>query len=147
MFTLLKGASIKTSIVVILTVIVILSTSTAFFYKSNKNTQLDNKALVIDNMTLQKNEDFTTQSSVITDKVVGDYVAEVKESNVITERLRKESIHAYVKKVEPVKLVIPLQADPTIGAERVGLLAVSMHENYCRARPKDTICNTDGIGK
>lgn len=147
MFTLLKGFSTKTIAIVVGVVIAVLLASSVFFYKSNKKAILENGSLKTENVIMQQNEDFMEKSSVITDQIVSDFVTETRESNNVTEKLRKESIHEYVKKVEPTKQVEPERVDPAVGAERVAGLANSMHENYCRARPKDAICNTESANK
>lgn len=139
MFTLLKGASTKIFVVVIL----ILLMGSFGLWKLYTNNLVENGSLQTENGTLQQNVTHVEQSAKITDSVVTDYVTEAKASQLATDTLRKETIHEYVKKIEPVvpaKETTPKSAVPD-GADRVGILADRMHENYCRARPKDTRCS------
>lgn len=139
MFTLLKSASTK----IFVTVILVLLLGSYGLWKLYTNNLVENGSLQTENGTLQQNVTHVEQSAKITDSVVTDYVTEAKASQLATDNLRKETIHEYVKKIEPVvpaKETTP-KTDVPDGADRVGILADRMHENYCRARPQDTRCS------
>lgn len=139
MFTLLKGAPIKILVIIIL----LLAMGSFGLWKLYTSNLVENGSLQTENGTLQQNVIHVEQSAKITDRVVTDYATEAKASQLATANLRKETIHEYVKKIEPV---VPAKEtsskdDVPDGADRVGILADRMHENYCRARPQDTRCS------
>lgn len=139
MFTLLKGAPIKILVIIIL----LLAMGSFGLWKLYTSNLVENGSLQTENGTLQQNVIHVEQSAKITDRVVTDYATEAKASQLATANLRKETIHEYVKKIEPVvpaKETSP-KSDVPDGADRVGILADRMHENYCRARPQDTRCS------
>jgi len=123
--------------------VLILILAMIFFYRAHNQELIVNGAIKTENGILKQKEDFTEKSMAITDLVVDNFVQEVKKSNVTTDKLRHESINGYINKIEPVvePTTTPKGALPD-GAARVSMLANSMHENYCRARPKDVQCNT-----
>lgn len=139
MFTLLKGISTK----VYVGVIVVLLATGWFFFKAYSNGLVEKGSLETSNVTLQQNVDHVEQSAKITDTVVTDFVNESKKSQQTTDKLRKEALNEYINKIEPK--VVPKAAEPSDakpdGADRVGVLAKRMHENYCRARPEDARCH------
>lgn len=139
MITLLKSASTKIFVVITL----LLAMGSFGLWKLYTNGLEEKGSLQTENGTLQQNVVHVEQSAKITDRVVTDYATEAKTSQLATDNLRKETINEYVKKIEPV---VPaketnLKSDVPDGADRVGILADRMHENYCRARPKDTRCS------
>lgn len=139
MFTLLKGASTKIFVIIIL----ILAMGSFGLWKLYTGNLVENGSLQTENGTLQQNVVHVEESAKITDSVVTDYASEAKASQQATVNLRKETINEYVKKIEPVvpaKETTP-KSDVPVGADRVGILADRMHENYCRARPADTRCS------
>lgn len=138
MFTLLKSASTK----VFVSIILILAVGSFGLWKLYTGSLVENGSLQTENGTLQQNVIHVEESAKITDSVVTDYATEANKSQQATANLRKETIHEYVKKIEPVvpaKETTP-KSDVPDGADRVGILADRMHENYCRARPQDTRC-------
>ena len=139
MFTLLKGASTK----IFVTIILVLVMGSFGLWKLYTGNLVETGSLQTENGILQQNVVHTEQSAEITDSVVTHYATEAKTSQLATDNLRKETIHEYVKKIEPVvpakKTTLP--SDVPDGADRVGVLADRMHENYCRARPQDTRCS------
>lgn len=139
MFTLFKSASTKIFVIVIL----ILLLGSFGLWKLYTNNLVENGSLQTENGTLQQNVVHAEKSAEITDRVVLDYATEAKASQLSTDNFRKETINEYVKKIEPVvpaKETTP-KTDVPDGADRVGILADRLHENYCRARPQDTRCS------
>lgn len=145
MFQLLKGISSK----VYLVVAVILIISTVFFYKSYTGSLVENGSLQTNNATLQQNVEHVEKSAHITDDVVNRHVTATKQLHEANEVLRKEVLNEYVNKIEPpVKPSKPAATSIVPdGADRVGVLADRLHENYCRSRPEDARCNTIGTPK
>lgn len=138
MFTLLKGISTK----VYVGVIVVLLATGWFFFKAYSHGLVEKGSLETSNVTLQQNVDHVEQSAKITDNVVSDFVDESKKSQQTTVKLRKEALNEYINKIEPK--VVPKATEQSDakpdGADRIGVLAKRMHENYCRARPEDARC-------
>lgn len=143
MLDLIKGFGTKTIAAVVCVVVVILLSATVALYKSNNSKATENGALKVDNVTLQQNEAYTEASIKVTDKVVTEYVDESTKAKSASEKLRKESLNEYVKKVEPAKDGSSEQDARRAGDERVALLARRLHENYCRIRPEDNDCRTN----
>lgn len=141
MLSTVKGTSVKVS----LTIIIALSILCWFLFKAYTGGLVDQGALQQNNVTLQQNVEHIQQSAVITDKVVSEYVSNVNDSKQQTETLRKEAVNDYINKVKPTAPVQSVGLPD--GADRVIGLAHSMHENYCRARPKDTRCSPIDSGK
>lgn len=143
MWTVLKGFLAKPLTILIGVMLVILIGTTIFYYHAHNDELVVNGQIKSENGILKQNEDFTDKSNKITDQTVVEFVQKSKESTASTEQLRRESINEYVNKIEPKG---GPQKEPTKdslpdGADRVSKLADSMHENYCRARPKDLQCN------
>jgi hypothetical protein len=138
MFTLLKGISTK----VLVGVIVVLLATGWFFFKAYSTSLVEKGSLETSNVTLQQNVDHVEQSAKITDKVVNDFVDDSKKSQQTTVKLRKEALNEYINKIEPKVVPKAVEQSPAQpdGADRVGVLAKRMHENYCRARPEDARC-------
>jgi hypothetical protein len=139
MFTLLKSASTKIFVIVIL----ILAVGSFGLWKLYTGNLVETGSLQTENGTLQQNVVHTEESAKIADRVVTDYATEAKQSQLDIVNLRKETINEYVKKIEPV---VPAKeasrkGDVPDGADRVGVLADRMYEYYCRARPGDTRCS------
>lgn len=135
MFTTFKGIS-KT---VYITVLVILLGASWFLFNAYTNGLEEKGGLNRDVSTLELNVEHNEKSAAITDAVVAEHVNDVRESQKKTDTLRKEAVDDYINKIKPKS---PVQSsDLPDGADRVIDLSNSMHENYCRARPKDTRCN------
>lgn len=143
MLKLLKGLGTKTIVAIISMVIITLWMSTAFFYNTSKKVEAVNTTLTNSNIQLESNLDSLNKSILITDKVVSDFVEKSNEIKTTTEKLRKESIHEYIKQVEPKRSTVHEPGDSSNGSERVTQLALSMHKNYCRARSNDPVCDTN----
>lgn len=139
MLKLFSGITAK----VYITVILVLLVAGVFFYKAYTGELVEKGAMQTSNVTLQQNVEHVEKSASITDTVVKDYVEKTEKSHQVTEKLRKEAIHEYVKKISPVvpTKTPPATDSPPDGADRVGVLADRLHENYCRARPNDTRCH------
>lgn len=145
MLTFLKGISSKVYIGIILALLVV----SWILFKAYTGGLTENGSLQNSNVTLQQNVEHVEKSAAISDTVVTEFVNEVKQSQQTTERIRKETVNEYINKIKPkVDVVKPTETnDLPDGADRVIGLANSMHENYCRARPKDPRCTPVNIGK
>lgn len=145
MFPLFKGVSIKVFVIVI----TLLSLASYGLWKLYTNSLVENGSLQVQNGTLQQNVTHVEQSAKITDSVVNNYVIESKKTQQATLTLRKETINEYVKNIVPA--VTPKEPDQkgTVpdGADRVGILADRLHENYCRYRPNETRCSSVEFGQ
>lgn len=135
MFTTFKGISTTAGI----TVLVILLGISWFLFNAYTNGLEDKGGLTRDVVTLEQNVEHSDKSAAITDAVVVEHVNDVRESQKKTDTLRKEAVDDYINKIKPKS---PVESDDLPdGADRVIGLSHSLHENYCRARPKDTRCN------
>lgn len=142
MFTIIKSIGTKTIAIVVCVVITMLLATTYFLYNSNNNKATENGVLKTENVTMRQNEVFTEKSAKITDTVVSDYVEKSVKANTSSEKLRKESLNEYAKKVEMASDGSSEQDSRRAGDERVAKLARSLHANYCRIRPEDADCRT-----
>ena len=142
MFTVIKSVLSKIYPSVYISFILLLLAAGVFFYKSYTSELVEKGAMQSNNVTLQQNVDHVEQSAKITDTVVSDFVDESKKSQQTTVKLRKEALNEYINKIEPK--VVPKATEQSDakpdGADRIGVLAKRMHENYCRARPEDARC-------
>lgn len=141
MFNPFKGISTK----VYLITIVILTITVFGLWKLYTHNLQDTGALKRDNDVLEQNVKHVEQSAAITDKVVTDHVVASKQSRTTNEQIRKEALNDYVKKIPAEQAVAKAKGAIDDGAVRVSLHAKRLHENYCRARPEDTRCNSIGV--
>lgn len=126
-------------------IIVLLSTS-IFYYKANNSNLVKNGNLQTNNEILKQNEKYFESSSAITDTVVKDFVTETTRANIAVEQLRKQSIDEYIQNSETFREGDIRKELDSPNDQRITNIANRLLKNYCRIRPEDPDChsvNTD----
>lgn len=140
MFQLIKGMGMKTIAIIVVTLVIALLCTVKYLRSENKTLSGEKIELNIENGIVKQNLDYVEKSHEITNKVVDEAVTAQRESTKTTETLRRDNLNEYVNKINA-----PTKVGEPDGADRVRVLARGLHENYCRARPKDARCITTNI--